>query len=166
MDLKTRMSCLMVLLLVCLVIPAFAGGDDLYQESFPIPEMSMSKATLDQSAFRVATVTNTATTGHGNVQFKVMWNSDTNRYQLLIWSLDSSYGCTGYRQWFDAPTTTYFASWPRRGGALCVGWPPTYAGMNSSMQLLDVDGDGDLDVFQLAEYVPEEWTVYLYQNLN
>jgi hypothetical protein len=166
MNMRTTISALFVVMMICLVSPVLAGGDDLYQESFPVPAPDMAKATSLESFFLPAQVDNTATTGHGNVQFKVMWNTSTGRYQLLIWSKNSYYGCTGYRQWFDAPAATYFDEWPRRGGALCVGWPPTYSGMNSSMQLLDVDGDGDLDVFQLAETAPEVWTVYLFKNLN
>lgn len=154
----------------------YAVEDVVNTEVFPAnlqqtqDDLSYVTATMDESVFLIATVTNTYSTDHGEVQFKVLWNGTTDRYQLLIWShycYNSSY--IGYRQWFQAPTDNYFAAWPRSGGALNVGWPPTIAGMNKSIQLLDVDEDGDLDVFQLVQTSttsPYEWKVYLYKNSN
>jgi len=162
------------LALVGLMLYAFE--DDVNKESFTVnlqpvqDDLSYVQATTDESVFTIATVTNTYTTDHGEVQFKVLWNGTTDRYQLLIWSHYSSNPYyIGYRQWFQAPSSTYFADWPRSGGALNVGWPPNIAGMNKSIQLLDVDEDGDLDVFQLVQTSttsPYEWKVYLYKNSN
>lgn len=125
----------------------------------------IAKATTAESVYVAATVSNTLTTGHGNVQFKVLWNTSTNAWQILAWSYNSPYGCVGYRQWYQQPVGT-FGSWPRSGGAACVGWPPDITGMNKSMQLIDIDGDGDLDVFQLVETSSQNWVVYLYKNSN
>ena len=129
------------------------------------PDRIVATATTADSVYVAATVTNTATTGHGNVQFKVLWNSSTNAWQILAWSYNSYGGCVGYRQWYQQPVGI-FGTWPKSGGALCVGWPPDIAGMNNSMQLIDIDGDGDLDVFQLVETSSQNWTVYLYKNSN
>jgi hypothetical protein len=154
----------------------FASEDAQYKEPFKesisaweAGELSFTRATTAESIFTVATVSDTYTTGHGEVQFKVFWNGATDRFQLCIWSHYCSVPWyTGYRQWFQAPSGGPFAAWPRSGSARNVGWPPapTIIGMKSSIQLLDVDEDGDLDVFQLVETSSAVWTVYLYKNHN
>jgi len=174
-----RLKGFMVLAMLALTLMGmkmYASEDDLYHESFPVfmpqeeEQLSSVSATTAEAVFTVATVSDTYSTGHGEVQFKVFWNGTTDRYQLLIWShYGYLSGYIGYRQWFQAPTNTYFAAWPRSGSALGVGWPPTITGMNSSIQLLDVDEDGDLDVFQLVQTSttsPYQWKVYLYKNDN
>jgi hypothetical protein len=168
---------LAMLALALVGLKMYAVEDDLYQESFPVnlqpaeEQLSFVDATTAEAVFTIATVNNTYTTGHGEVQFKVFWNGATDRYQLVIWSHYGYSGYVGYRQWYQAPSGTYFAAWPRSGGAIGVGWPPspTIIGMNKSIQLLDVDEDGDLDVFQLVQTSttsPYEWKVYLYKNDN
>ncbi|UCH92457.1 MAG: hypothetical protein JSV88_19465 [Candidatus Aminicenantes bacterium] len=166
---------LTMFVLTLLGMRLYATEDDLYQESFPVTfpwqeeNLASVNATMDESVFTIATVSNTESTGHGEVQFKVLWNGTTDRYQLLIWSHYSYIpGYIGYRQWFQPPSDNYFTAWPKSGGALPVGWPPTIIGMNKSIQLIDVDEDGDLDVFQLVETETssEVWTVYLYKNSN
>ncbi|HEX2254029.1 MAG TPA: hypothetical protein VHQ65_12235 [Thermoanaerobaculia bacterium] len=143
----------------------------IYEQEVPTGTAEMERivaaATTAGSVYTAAVITNTSTTGHGNVQFQVLWNSSTGKYQILVWSYNSPYGCVGYRQWFQEPAGV-FGSWPRSGGAACVGWPPStlYPGINNSMQIIDVDADGDLDVFQLVETSSSNWTVYLYKNSN
>ena len=166
-------SVIAVIVVVLLGGHLFTGQDTMEIESFDLlqaqTEQPMETTTdaATESVYSILTVTNTHTTGHGNVLFKVLWYGVGNHYQILIWSKFNYSTGQGYRQWFE-PTNRahYFGTWFKRGGALPVGWPPNYTGMNKSMQLIDVDGDGDLDVFQLVEAAPEVWTVYLYKNSN
>lgn len=125
--------------------------------------LTAKAATTAESAFVVVAVSNVyGATGHGEVQFKVFWDSTQSQYQALIWS----HGSCAYRQWYVAQATGPFQAWTRRGGAQCVEWPPSYGGMNKSIQLVDVDQDGDLDAFQLMETSTGVWTLYLYKNVN
>lgn len=152
----------------------YASEDEFSQEALPVSQdeeqLSYLNYTTAEAIFTVATVTNTYSTDHGEVLFKVFWNPTTDRYQLLIWShYNYNPGSIGYRQWFQAPTDNYFAAWPRSGGASGVGWPPSITGMNKCLQFIDVDDDGDLDVFHLVQtstVSPYEWKVYLYKNGN
>lgn len=151
--------------------PSEESLDTLYQESFDVPEELsaaeeiMRKATSTDSVFQVAQATNTNTTGHGNVVFRVTYNSSLDRWDLLLWSKDSYGSCAGYRKWYRVDNPT-FGSWPYGGGALCVGWPATYNNMHENIQIIDHDLDGDLDVFVMLETSPKVWTVYLYKNLE
>jgi hypothetical protein len=166
-----------MLALALMGVKMYASEYEFYQEPLPMymsqdeEQLSQVNATTAEAIFTVATVSNTYSTGNGEVQFKVFWNPATDRYQAVIWSHYGPGGAVGFRQWFQAPTTTYFASWPYSGSFLGCGWPPapTIIGMNKSIQLLDVDDDGDLDVFQLVQTSttsPYEWKLYLHKNDN
>lgn len=53
-----------------------------------------------------------------------------------------------------------FTPWPNLGGAFGVGWPPP-ANYTNQFQMLDIDLDGDLDVFQILETSANTWSVFL-----
>lgn len=153
--------------------PIEASQDTYYEEAFDVPaELSgaqdiIEKATVAQSVFQVGRVTNYST-GHGNAKFLVTYDSNADHWNLVIWSKDynsGSFNCDGYRQWFRVDNPT-FGSWTYNNGAGCVGWPATYNNMHENIQIIDHDADGDLDVFMMLETSPQEWTVYLYRNLE
>jgi hypothetical protein len=71
---------------------------------------------------------------------------------------------SGRRSHFEPGGGGVFAPWPNLGGAFGVGWPPPL-NYSNAFQLLDVDLDGDLDIFHLVETAPDTWTVFLSRTL-
>lgn len=98
-------------------------------------------------------------TGYGNARFQVFpsFGSAPPNWRLTIWC---SAGGTGRRGHFEPGTTGVFTAWPYAGGAFGIGWPasPSYG---NQYQSLDIDSDGDLDVFQLLETSANTWSVFL-----
>jgi hypothetical protein len=125
-------------------------------------------ANPSESRFVIATATNTDTTGHGNVKFQVCIGSDGVAF-CILWSkyaYNQNNGYKGYRKWYKPRNKDYFATWRYTGGAANVGWPSTRNNMSENIQEIDIDGDGDLEVFVLMETSPKVWKVYCYKNLE
>ena len=97
-------------------------------------------------------------TGYGNARFIVFpsFGSAPPNWRLTIWCNAAG---AGRRSHFE-PNAGVFAVWPNIGGAFGVGWPPP-TNYGNQYQLLDIDSDGDLDVFQLLETAANTWAVFV-----
>ncbi|MEI2453334.1 hypothetical protein ABU614_08040 [Lysobacter firmicutimachus] len=97
--------------------------------------------------------------GYGNARFIVFpsFGSAPPNWRMTIWC---NAGGSGRRGHFEPGSGGVFSAWPYAGGAFGVGWPasPNYG---NQYQSLDIDIDGDLDVFQLVETAANTWSVYL-----
>ncbi|MBX9400714.1 hypothetical protein K4L06_05270 [Lysobacter sp. BMK333-48F3] len=102
-------------------------------------------------------------TGYGNARFIVFpsFGSAPPNWRMTIWC---SAGGSGRRGHFEPGGGGVFTAWPYAGGAFGIGWPasPNYG---NQYQSLDIDSDGDLDVFQLVETAANTWSVYLSRTL-
>ena len=95
--------------------------------------------------------------GYGNARFIVFPFFANANWRLSIWCNAAG---SGRRSHFEPGVSGLFTTWPGVGGSFGVGWPPTSNYVNQ-YQLLDIDIDGDLDVFQLRETGPDTWSVFL-----
>ncbi len=96
-------------------------------------------------------------TGYGNARFIVFPFFGDANWRLTIWCNDSGIGT---RSHFEPGTGGVFTTWPNVASSTGVGWPPP-ASYTNQYQLLDIDIDGDLDVFRLVETSPNTWSVFL-----
>lgn len=98
-------------------------------------------------------------TGYGNARFLVFpfFGGTPPTWRLTIWCNAAG---TGRRSHFEPGAGGLFTAWPGVGGAFGVGWPPPLSYSNQ-YQLLDIDTDGKLDVFQLLETSTNTWSVFL-----
>jgi hypothetical protein len=98
-------------------------------------------------------------TGYGNARFIVFpsFGSAPPNWRLTIWCSAAGSGRRGH---FEPGTSGVFTTWPYAGGAFGVGWPASPA-YGNQYQSLDIDIDGDLDVFQLVETSANTWSVFL-----
>jgi hypothetical protein len=98
-------------------------------------------------------------TGYGNARFLVFpfFGGTPPTWRLTIWCNAAG---TGRRSHFEPGVGGLFTTWPGVGGSFGVGWPPP-ASYTNQYQLLDIDTDGKLDVFQLLETSTNTWSVFL-----
>lgn len=98
-------------------------------------------------------------TGYGNARFVVFpsFGSAPPNWRLTIWCNAAG---SGRRSHFEPGVGGVFTTWPGVGGAFGVGWPPPPV-YGNQYQMLDIDIDGDLDVFQLIETATNTWTVFV-----
>ncbi|MBW8810254.1 MAG: hypothetical protein JF591_15845 [Lysobacter sp.] len=98
-------------------------------------------------------------TGYGNARFIVFpfFTNVVPNYRMTIWCSAAGSGRRGH---FEPGVGGVFVAWPYAGGSFGVGWPAS-PNHSNQYQLLDVDSDGDLDVFQLLETSPNTWSVFL-----
>jgi hypothetical protein len=101
--------------------------------------------------------------GFGNARFIIFpsWGSTPPNWRLTIWCNAAG---SGRRSHFEPGGGGVFTAWPNLGGAFGIGWPPPLNYTNH-FQMLDIDNDGDLDVFELQETAPDTWTVFLNRTL-
>ena len=97
--------------------------------------------------------------GYGNARFLIFpsWASSPPNWRLTIWC---NAGGAGRRWHFEPGAGGVFTGWTSLGGAFGIGWPPP-ANYTNQYQMLDIDIDGDLDVFQLLETAPDTWSVFV-----
>lgn len=117
-----------------------------------------ARATQYDPPLTVATLACPAgSTGYGNGRFLVFpfFTHTVPNWRLTIWCNAAG---SGRRSHFEPTGGNVFAAWPGVGGAFGVGWPPT-PNYTNQYQLLDVDSDGDLDVFRIEETAANTWTV-------
>ena len=98
-------------------------------------------------------------TGYGNARFLVFpfFGGTPPTWRLTIWCNAAG---SGRRSHFEPGVGGVFTTWTNVGGSFGVGWPPP-ASYGNQYQMLDIDTDGDLDVFQLLETSANTWAVFL-----
>jgi hypothetical protein len=98
-------------------------------------------------------------TGYGNARFIVFpfFGATPPNWRLTIWCNAAG---SGRRSHFEPGAGVVFVAWPNVGGAFGIGWPPPLSYSNQ-YQMLDIDSDGDLDVFQLLETATNTWSVFV-----
>ena len=94
--------------------------------------------------------------GYGNARFLVFPFFGIANWRLTIWCAGSG----GYRSHYEPGVGGLFTTWPGAGSASGIGWPPSVSYSNQ-YQLLDIDTDGDLDVFRLVETSTNTWAVFV-----
>ncbi len=96
-------------------------------------------------------------TGYGNARFIVFPFFGNANWRLTIWCNAAG---SGMRIHYEPGVGGVFTTWPGAGSASGIGWPPS-AIYGNQYQLLDIDIDGDLDVFRLVETSTNTWSVFL-----
>jgi hypothetical protein len=95
--------------------------------------------------------------GYGNARFITFPFFGVANWRLTIWCNAAG---AGFRSHFQPGGGGVLVPWPGAGSSFGVGWPPT-PNYGNQYQLLDIDTDGDLDVFQLLETSANTWAVFL-----
>lgn len=119
-----------------------------------------SRAEQYDAPINIATLSCPAgSSGYGNARFLIFpsWASSPPNWRLTIWCNAAG---SGRRSHFEPGAGGVFTSWTGLGGAFGIGWPPP-ANYTNQYQMLDIDIDGDLDVFQLLETAPDTWSVFV-----
>jgi hypothetical protein len=98
-------------------------------------------------------------TGYGNARFITFpfFGGAPPTWRLTIWCNAAG---AGRRSHFEPGVGGVLVPWTNVGGSFGVGWPPPLS-YGNQYQLLDIDTDGDLDVFQLLETAANTWAVFL-----
>jgi len=118
----------------------------------------ISHADQYDSPINIATVTCPAgSTGYDNARFVVFPFFGNANWRLTIWC---NAGGSGSRHHFEPGAGGVFTTWPNVANSFGVGWPPSATYVNQ-YQELDIDIDGDLDMFRLVETSPNTWSVFL-----
>ncbi|HEV7506434.1 MAG TPA: hypothetical protein VGS07_16155 [Thermoanaerobaculia bacterium] len=118
------------------------------------------RATQYDAPLNIATVAcGAGSTGYDNARFLVFpfFGATPPNWRLTIWC---NAGGSGFRSHFEPGVGGVFTTWPGAGSAFGIGWPPS-ANYGNQYQLLDIDIDGDLDVFELRETATNTWSVFL-----
>jgi len=102
-------------------------------------------------------------TGYGNARFQVFPNfgGSPAGWRVTIWCSSAGSGRRGH---YEPGAGGLFSAWNYAGGLFGAGWPPP-ASYANQYQSLDIDLDGDLDVFRLVETSANTWTVFLSKTL-
>ncbi len=97
-------------------------------------------------------------TGFDNARFVIFpfFGGTPANWRLTLWCNAAGSGRRGH---FEPGSGGVGSTWAYAGGAFGVGWPAS-PGYGNQYQLLDIDGDGDLDVFQLSETAANTWSVF------
>ncbi|HEX4966757.1 MAG TPA: hypothetical protein VF173_38455 [Thermoanaerobaculia bacterium] len=117
-----------------------------------------SRAEQYDAPINIATVACPAgSTGYGNARFIVFPFFGDANWRLTIWCNAAG---SGLRSHFEPGAGGVLTAWPNVASASGIGWPPP-ASYGNQYQMLDIDIDGDLDVFRLVETSPNTWSVFL-----
>lgn len=119
-----------------------------------------SRAEQYDAPINIATLVCPAgSSGYGNARFLIFpfFTNTVPSWRLTIWCNAAG---SGRRRHFEPGTGGVFTAWTDVSGSFGVGWPPP-ASYTNQYQMLDIDSDGDLDVFQILETGTDTWSVFV-----